>query len=182
MILVSQSRSSGVDTITVKSVSGANITCTGSDKLAVFSVAMGERSDAPSNERFGLTRYSNKYQIFSITSEITDVQNTATVEVDFEGQPKWVVKDHIEKKVKLKGMVNAAMIGGDISNTSFSDTNPYLVDQNIVTGGGGGGAVQTTRGIDKYIELYGTSLNAGTGVYTAGAVDDALADRDWETR
>ena len=173
-IVYAVSTSSGVDTITVKSVSGANITCTAADKLAVFSVAMGERSDAPSNERFGLTRYSNKYQIFSVTSEITDVQNAATVEVDFEGQPKWAVKDHIEKKLKLKGVVNAAMIGGDISVTSFSDSNPYLVDQNIVSGGGGSGAVQTTRGVDKYIELYGTSLNAGTGAYSQGAVDDAL--------
>lgn len=173
-IVYAVSTSSGIDTITVKSVSGANITCTGADKLAVFSVAMGERSDAPANERFGLTRYSNRYQIFSVTSEITDVQNAATVEVDFEGQPKWVVKDHIEKKLKLKGVVNAAMIGGDISNTSFSDTNPYLVDQNIVTGGGGGGAVQTTRGVDKYIELYGTALNTGGGAYTAGAIDDVL--------
>lgn len=173
-IVYAVSTSSGVDTITVKSVAGANITCTAADKLAVFSVAMGERSDAPSNERFGLTRYSNKYQIFSVTSEITDVQNAATVEVDFDGQPKWVVKDHIEKKLKLKGVVNAAMIGGDISVTSFRDSNPYLVDQNIVTGGGGGGAVQTTRGVDKYIELYGTTLNTGGGTYTQGAVDDAL--------
>lgn len=173
-IVYAVSTSSGVDTITVKSVSGANITATGADKLAVFSVAMGERSDAPSNERFGLTRYSNKYQIFSVTSEITDVQNAATVEVEFEGQPKWAVKDHIDKATKLKGVVNAAIIGGDISNTTFSDSNPILVDQNIVTGGGGGGAVQTTRGIDKYIELYGTALNTGGGAYTIGAVDDML--------
>lgn len=173
-IVYAVSTSSGIDTITVKSVSGANITATAADKLAVFSVAMGERSDAPSNERFGLTRYSNKYQIFSVTSEITDVQNAATVEVEFEGQPKWAVKDHIDKATKLKGVVNAAMLGGDISNTTFSDSNPTLVDQNIVSGGGGSGAVQTTRGIDKYIELYGTALNTGGGAYSYAAMDDSL--------
>lgn len=173
-VVYAVSTSSGVDTVTIKSISGANLVVTAADKLAIFSVGMGERSDAPANERFGLTRYSNKYQIFSITSEITDVQNAATVEVEVDGSNKWVVKDHIEKKLKLKGMVNAAVVGGDMSVTSFSDSNPYLVDQNIVSGGGGGGPVQFTRGVDKYIELYGTSLNAGTGVYSQGAIDDAL--------
>jgi hypothetical protein len=180
-IVYAVSTASGVDTVTIKSVSGANMTCTASDKLAVFSIAMGERADAPQNERFGVTRYFNKYQIFSITSQITDVQNASTVEVTFNGQDKYVVKDHIEKAIKLKGQINAAFWGGDMSVTSFSDTNPILTDQNTVSGGGGGGAVQTTRGVDKYIELYGISAAASGYANNSVTLDDFAAMCDFLT-
>lgn len=173
-IVTSVTSSSGVDSWVAKSVAGANITCTAGDKLAIFSVAMGENSDRPNNERFGLTRYSNKWQIFARSSRITDVQNAATIEVEFEGQNKWVVKDHIEQRIKLEGQMNAAFIGGDMSVTTFSDSNPILTDQNSVSGGGGGGAVQTTRGLDKYIELYGVTLVNGTlGTYQKANLDNA---------
>jgi len=164
--------SSGIDTLVIKSVSGANISTTAGDKLAIYSNAYGERADAPTNVRYGVSSYFNKYQIFQETSQITDVQTAATVEVHFNGQNKWAVKDQIDKALKLKGNVNGAFIGGDMSTTTFSDTNPTLTDQNIVSGGGGGGAVQTTRGANKYIELYGTTLNPGNVSF--GAIDDAL--------
>jgi hypothetical protein len=166
-IVTAVSTASGVDTITVKSVSGANITCTQADKLSIFSVAMGEKSSAPASARFGVTKYSNKYQIFSESDEITDVQNAATVEFSVNGSNKVAAKSHYEKRTLLKGKINAAFWGGDMSVTSFADSNPILTDQNS-----GGLGVQTTRGVDKYIELYGTTLNAGTGDYAKGALDD----------
>jgi hypothetical protein len=177
-VVRSVTTASSVDTVVVDSVSGANLVATASDLIAVFSIGMGERSDAPANERFGVTRYFNKYQIFSIVSQITDVQNASTLEVEFNGQAKYVVKDHIEKAVKQKGQINAAFWGGDMSNTSFSDANPALVDQNIVSGGGGGGPTQFTRGIDKYIELYGISAAAAAyGTNTVSLADfGAMAD------
>lgn len=177
-VVRSVTTASSVDTVIVDSVSGANLVATASDLIAVFSIGMGERSDAPQNERFGMTRYFNKYQIFSITSQITDVQNASTLEVEFEGQNKYIVKDHIEKAVKLKGQINAAFWGGDMSNTSFSDSNPTLTDQNVVSGGGGSGPVQFTRGIDKYIELYGISAAAAAyGTNTMALADfGAMAD------
>lgn len=180
-IVYSVSTTSGVDTIVVKAVAGANMVVTAADKLGIFSVAMGERADAPSNERFGVTRYFNKYQIFPITSEITDVQNASTVEITVQGSDKYVVKDHYEKTIKLKGMINAAFIGGDMSVTSFSDTTPYLTDQNIVSGGGGGGAVQTTRGVDKYIELYGISAAASSYATSTVSLADLAAMLDFLT-
>lgn len=71
-------------------------------------------------------------------------------------------------------MMNGAFIGGDMSVTSFSDTNPILTDANTVTNGGGSGAVQTTRGVDKYIELYGTTLVDGTlGTFQKANIDNA---------
>lgn len=172
-IVYSVVNASGIDTIIVDAVAGANIVVANGDKLGIISVAMGARSNAPASARYTVTRYSNKYQIFSESSEIDDVQNAATVEVTVNGSNKPIVKDHLEKKMLLMGKINAAFIGGDMSVTSFSDSNPILTDRNTANGTGGG-AVQTTRGIDKTIELYGTTLNAGTGAYTLGAVDDAL--------
>lgn len=167
---------SGIDTVVIKNVNGGNLSTTAGDQLSIYSNAYGERAGAPQNVRYGVTSYFNKYQIFQATSEITDVQNAATVEVEFNGQNKYVVKDHIDKTIKLKGNINAAFIGGDISQTSFSDANPALTDQNILVNSqltGGGGAVQTTRGLNKYIEQYGTTLNPG-GIAAFGAIDDTL--------
>lgn len=156
--------SSSFDSIVIKSVDGVtNLSISANDKLSIFSFAAGENSVSQSNLRFGLTKYSNKVQIFRETSLITDVQAAATIEVEFNGKPSYVVKDHIEKAVKQKGNINAAYFGGSMSSTSFSDSNPALVDQNAVTGQGGSGAVQTTRGIDPYITAYGVSTTANGG-------------------
>lgn len=169
---------SGLDVIVIKSVSGANITCTQNDKLSIFSRAMGENSTTPNNLRFGVTRYTNKYQIFRETSRITDVQNASTIEVDFQGKPGYVFKDHWEKSVLLKSQINAAFWGSDMSVTSYSDTNPILTDPTTAADGfSGGGAVQTTRGVNKYIDLYGTSLVNGTlGTYQKANLDDIVAN------
>ncbi len=169
---------SGIDTIRFKSVSGANLTVTAGDKLSIYSMAVGENSVSPTNLRYGVTRYFNKYQIFRETSKITDVQNASTIEVTFQGQNKVLFKDHWEKTIKLKGNINAAYWGGDMSTSSFSDQNPSLVDPVVFNAGtnvGGGGGIQTTRGVNKYIELYGTSLVNGTlGTYLKANVDDVL--------
>jgi hypothetical protein len=165
---------SGVDTVYIKSVSGANMTLTAGNKLSLFSVAVGENSVSQTNLRFGLTKYTNKYQIFREISKITDVQNAATIEVEFNGQNKFIVKDHLEKAILLKGKINAAFIAGDMSVTTFSDTNPILTDGNT-SGSDGGGPVQTTRGLNKYIEMYGNTIVNGTlGTVQKANIDDAL--------
>lgn len=176
----SVSTTSGIDTIVMKSVSGGVLTVTDGDQLSIYSMAVGENSASPVNIRYGLTRYFNKLQTFRETSKITDIQNASTVEVNFNGQNKWFYKDQWEKTVKLKGNINAAFWGGNMSNTSYADTNPFLVDQ--VTGpsatannGGGSGAVQTTRGVNQYINLYGNSLVNGTsGTYQQTNLNNAL--------
>jgi hypothetical protein len=146
------------DTIVVKGVSGANLTITAGDKLSSFSVVAGENSDTRQNLRYGLTSYYNKVQIFRETSKITDVENATTLEIDFNGQNKIIVKDQLEKALKVRGNVNAAFIVGDVSDSSFTDASPALTDPNTVTNGGGGGAVQTTRGLDKYVTTYSSAL------------------------
>lgn len=177
-IVTNVSSSSGVDTLTIKSVSGANITLGSTDTLSLFSRASGENSYTPTNLRYGLSKTTNKYQIFRESSRITDVQSASTIEVEFQGQPKYIFKDHWEKTVKMKSDINAAFWGGDMSVTSFSDTNPILTDPvTAVNGLSGGGAVQTTRGINKYIDLYGTALVNGTlGTYQKANLDDLVTN------
>lgn len=166
--------SSGQDTITIRSVSGGNLTCTAGDKVSLFSRAMGENSYTPANLRFGLSKTTNKYQLFRETSRITDVQAASTIEVEFQGKPYYTFKDHWEKTVLLKSQINAAFWGGDMSNTSFSDTNASLIDQVTDPSGlSGSGNIQTTRGVNKYIDLYGTGLVTGNlGTYNQANLND----------
>lgn len=175
-IVTNVSTSSGIDTLTIKSVAGANITLGSTDTLSLFSRAMGENSFAPNNLRYGVTKTTNKYQIFRETSRITDVQNASTVEVEFQGKPYWLYKDHWEKRVKMKSDINAAFWGSDMSVTSFSDTNPILTDPTSAPDGfSGSGAIQTTRGVNKYIDLYGTALVNGTlGTYQKANLDNLV--------
>jgi len=173
-IVTNVTTASGIDTVFAKSVSGANFTVSAGQKYAIYSVAVGENAVNQTNIAYGLTRYFNKYQIFREISIVTDVQTAATVEVNFNGQPYFQVKDHIEKQTLLKGHINAAFIAGDMSNTSFSDTNPFLVDP-TTSGTNGGGAEQTTRGLHKYNELYGNTIVDGTlGTFQKANLDDAV--------
>lgn len=177
-IITNVSTSSGIDTLTIKSVSGANLTLGATDTMSLYSRAVGENSYTPANIRFGLTRQTNKYQIFRETSRITDVQTASTIEVEFQGKPYFTFKDQWEKTVKMKSDINAAFWGGDMSVTSYSDTNAFLTDTVTASDGlSGGGNVQTTRGVNKYIALYGTSLVNGTlGTYVKANLDDVVAN------
>lgn len=173
-LVVNVITASGIDTVYVKSVSGANFDVSAGQKFSIYSVAVGENSVGRENIVYGLTRYFNKYQIFSEISEVTDVQTAATVEVNFNGQPYFQVKDHLEKQILLKGHINAAFIGGDMSETSFADTNAFLVDP-VTLNGNGGGNVQTTRGLHKYNELYGSAITNGTlGTFQKANLDNAV--------
>jgi len=170
-IVQSVVNSSGLDTLIVKSVDGGNIAITAGDVLSLYSCAYGEQSNAGQNVRYGVNRQFNKWQIFRKTCEISDVQKAATIEVEFDGQPYYTFKDMIDKKIAMKIAVNAAFVGGTMSDTTFSDANPRLIDQNTAFGTGGG-AVQTTQGFNKYIEAYGTTLNTN-GTVSFGTFDDA---------
>lgn len=188
-LVTAVSSSSGIDTLTIKCVSGANITLGATDTLSIYSRARGENSYGGTNVRYGVTRLTNKYQIFDELSVITDVQNASTVEVEFQGKPYWFFKDQWEKTVKMKSDINAAFIAGDMSATSFSDTNAFLTDTVTSPTGyfptAGNGNVQTTRGLNRYVDQYGVALVNGTlGTYQKANLDEyvaaALAQRSWK--
>jgi hypothetical protein len=133
------------DALQIQSVDGTTITHVAGEKLSFFSNAYGEKSKAASNRKTGVTKYLNKLQIFREVNTITDVQKASPIEVTYKGQNLVVYKDLYEKAVKLKGDINAAVIMGEMSATSWDDANPALVDPT------NSGAVQTTRGLDSYI-------------------------------
>jgi hypothetical protein len=160
----------GGDTFTVKSIDGTNLTHTAGQKLAPFSNAYGEKSTTGENTRTSLTKYLNKLQIFRERNSITDVQNASAIEVKFSGKNYIIYKDLFEKAIKLKGDVNAAMLGGVMSNLSWEDAAPSFTDP------GNGGNLQTTGGIDWYIEARGVKDQVGTlGTVALGDMEDLNA-------
>ena len=157
----------GGDTFTVRSIDGTNLTHTAAQRLSPFSNAFGENSTAPTNTRYNMIKYLNKLQIFRERNSITDVQNLAKVEVKFQGKNLIVYKDLFEKAIKLQGDVNAAMIGGVMSNLSYEDASPAFTDP------GNGGNLQTTGGMDWYVETYGVKDTvASTNTVTLADMED----------
>lgn len=79
---------SGTATLTVKSVRGNAYPfyATVGDSVAFSSNAFAEKSSAPVNRRYGVTKYYNTIQIFREVDEITDVQKVAKIEVEVNGQ------------------------------------------------------------------------------------------------
>lgn len=178
-IVTSVTTAAGVDTIILTTDNGT-LTVAANDFISLGGVTVGERSIAPTNARFGYTKYSNKIQIFSETSEITDIQAAAKLEAEIDGQDSFIPKDHLDKLRLLKGSMNFEFLMSQISTTSFSDNAPVLVDPTS-NASGGGGAVQRMRGLYQYISTYGTALKAvGSGTSGSPVPDGqvVIADMD----
>lgn len=146
---------SGVDTVKIQSVNNQPLYAVANDILSWSSNAFGEKSDAPANRKYGVTRYINQVQIFREVDEITDIQKVSKIEVSINGQPYYTPLNHIYKLKSLNGFISAQMIAGIQSSTLFSDASPYLADAN-------GNPVQTTMGMDQYITTYGATNQVAT--------------------
>lgn len=147
---------SGTATLTVRSVGGnaAPLYATVGDSISFGSNAQAEKSTAPANRRYGLTKYYNQVQIFREVDDITDVQKVAKIEVNVGGDYHILPYQILEKAIKLKGDISVQMLAGTQSTTSFSDTNPFLADPTS------GLPIQTTGGLDWYVTTYGISDQA----------------------
>lgn len=147
---------SGTATLTVRSVGGnaSPFYATVGDTVSFGSNAQAEKSTAPVNRRYGLTKYFNLIQIFREVDDITDVQKVAKIEVNVGGDYHILPYQILMKAVKLKGDISIQMLMGTQSSTSFSDANPFLAD------GTSGLPIQTTGGLDWYITTYGISDSA----------------------
>lgn len=119
------------------------------DRISFASNAYSEKSDAPTNRRYSLTKYFNLIQIFREVDEITDVQKVARIEVEVNGDYGILPYQTIQKKIKLEGDISVAMLCGTKSDTQFGDASPFLTDI------GTGYAVQLTGGLDWYCINYG---------------------------
>lgn len=162
---------SGTATITGRSVGGnaAPFYVTVGDTIAFSSNAFSEKSSAPTNRRYGLTKYYNQTQIFREVDEITDVQKVSKIEVNVGGDYHILPYQTIQKYTKLKGDISVQMLAGSQSTTLYSDTNPFLTD------GTNNLPVQTTGSLDWYVTTYGISDQAAVlGTFGFTELDDMI--------
>lgn len=162
---------SGTATITGRSVGGnaAPFYVTVNDTIAFSSNAFSEKSSAPTNRRYGLTKYYNQTQIFREVDEITDIQKVSKIEVNVGGNYSILPYQTIQKYTKLKGDISLQMLAGVQSTTLYSDTNPFLTD------GTNNLPVQTTGGLDWYVTTYGISDSAAVlGTFGWTEVDEII--------
>lgn len=161
---------SGTATLTVRSVGGnsAPLWVAIGDKVTFSSNAFGEGSGAPTNRRYGQTKYFNLVQIFKEADDITDVQKVAKIEVSVGGDFHILPYQTLQKAIKLNGDISVQMIAGVQSSTQFSDANPFLADAN-------GNAVQTTGGLNWYTTTYGISDQAAVlGTFSFTEIDQMI--------
>jgi hypothetical protein len=154
--------------ITAKSVDGSNVDLTVGDDVAFSSNAFSEKSDAPANRRYGLTKYYNLIQIFREVDEISDIQKVAKIEVNVGGDYHILPYQTVQKYIKLQGDISVQMLAGVQSTTLFNDASPALSGPN-------GLPVQTTGGLDWYITNYGISDAAATlGTFGFTELDEII--------
>lgn len=147
---------SGTATLTVRSVGGnSSAFYAAVDDLVQFgSNAFAEKSTAPENRRYGLTKYYNNIQIFREVDEISDVQKVAKIEVNVGGDYHILPYQVVQKLIKMQGDISVQMLAGTQSSTLFNDANPFLADPSS------GLPIQTTGGLDWYVTTYGISDQA----------------------
>jgi hypothetical protein len=169
---------SGTAVLTVRSVGGnsAAFYATVGDKVAFSSNAFAEKSDAPTNRRYGLTKYYNLIQIFREVDEVSDIQKVAKIEVNVGGDYHILPYQTVQKYIKLQGDISVQMLAGVQSSTLFNDSNPFLSDPTS------GLPIQTTGGLDWYVTTYGISDQAavlGTFGFTEldAIIDNFIANK-----
>ena len=155
--------------IVVQSVDNSNFVAVATDKVQFGSNAFPEQSTAPTNRRYGLTKYYNTIQIFREVDEISDVQKVAKIEVNVGGDYHILPYQTVQKVIKLNGDISVQMLAGTPSaasltvanNTLFTNAAPGASTPTLTALPSGAGLpVQTTGGLDWYTTTYGISDSA----------------------
>lgn len=172
-LVTTVSVSSTTATITAKSVDNTNFAVVVGDKVQFGSNAFPEQSGAPTNRRYGLTKYYNTIQIFREVDEISDVQKVAKIEVNVGGDYHILPYQTVQKVIKLNGDISVQMLAGTQSTTGFTNASPFATTP--VLTGSNGFPIQTTGGLDWYVTNYGISDSATTlGVFTFVELDEII--------
>jgi len=156
--IVDTTTTAGSAIITAKSVDNTNLTVVAGDKVQFGSNAFPEQSSAPSNRRYGLTKYYNNIQVFREVDEISDIQKVAKIEVNVGGDYHILPYQTVQKVIKLNGDISVQMLAGTASTTGFTNAAPFATSP--VLTGSNGLPVQTTGGLDWYTVTYGISDTA----------------------
>ena len=160
-------------TCTIRAVDNGAFTLTTGDLVQFGSNAFPEQSAAPTNRRYGLTKYYNNIQIFREVDEISDVQKVAKIEVNVGGDYHILPYQTVQKVIKLNGDISVQMLAGTQSTTGFTNASPFLTTPALT--GSNGYPVQTTGGLDWYVTTYGISDQAGTlGTFGFTELDDII--------
>lgn len=160
---------SGTATLTVREVDNQPFYATVGDKIQFGSNAFAEKSTAPVNRRYGLTKYYNLIQVFREVDEISDIQKVAKIEVNVGGDYHILPYQTIQKVIKLNGDISVQMLAGSQSSTLFNDSNPFLADPTS------GLPIQTTGGLDWYCVNYGINDSAATlGTFGFTELDEII--------
>lgn len=151
--------------IDVHAVDGGDMDLSNSDKVAIFGNASGAGSGAPQPMRWGTQLDYNQIQIIKGTFEIDDIEAATDVTFDHSAEPKLFHRGRFLAARHFRDMEaltfwfmrrSASVFGGTLAVTEPTGaagtyTAPTLTDIN-------GKPVQTTRGINEYIEQKGITF------------------------
>lgn len=137
--------------ITFTPVDGAGVATdydASGDKFVVFSNAQGEGSGSPDPIKYGLTKQSNRVQIFKNKYRISDVAKASKITVEYKGKPYFMYKGTYEALQRFRGDISNSLMFGKGSGDFYSGAS--VGDMNIE-----GNAVQTTNGLREELRSGG---------------------------
>ena len=111
------------------------------DKFVVFSNAQGEGSGSPDPIKYGLTKQSNRVQIFKNKYRISDVAKASKITVEYKGKPYFMYKGTYEALQRFRGDISNSLMFGKGSGDFYSGASVGDMSD------AGGNAVQTTNGL-----------------------------------
>jgi len=146
-----QSKSAATNPVLVViSLDGTAITnsCSAGDNLSFYANAHGEGTGSPDPEEWPTTAYSNQVQIYKAKYAVTDLQKTSRIEATIGGKDFYFYKVQDDVLTKFKANIGFSMLLSIASAANFGSSAATITDSD-------GKAIQTTRGLNQYIEDYG---------------------------
>jgi len=113
--------------------------------VVVISNAHGEGSGAPAGLKYGLKKYSNKVQIFKNSYQLTDVELTNKISVQFNGQEYYMYAAQHNALMKFRNDIAYALLFGKGNASTFSG---FGNDVTAATTSGQVGGVAVTQVVD----------------------------------
>jgi hypothetical protein len=113
--------------------------------VVVISNAHGEGSGAPAGLKYGLKKYSNKVQIFKNSYQLTDVELTNKISVQFNGQEYYMYAAQHNALMKFRNDIAYALLFGKGNASTFSG---FGNDYTAATTSGQIGGVAVTQVVD----------------------------------
>ena len=180
--LIKSIGAAGVTFVPVDGAGDASDYNAAGDKFVVFSNAQGEGSGSPDPIKYGLTKQSNRVQIFKNKYRISDVAKASKVTVEYKGKPYFMYKGTYEALQRFRGDISNSLMFGKGSGDFYAGA--YVGDMNI-----DGNAVQTTNGLREELKAggileSGSPYDFNTNVLTTlqdltSALNKARAPKDY---